>query len=155
MVGKHGISCHQPSTWHQLHTSTSTFNADDSQHPFGTSKIQSPSIWLVVEPTHLKHMRKSKWVHLPQIGVKIQTYLRNHHPINLGLKKLQFTSTLCCFFFEGWNLSRFSRENIGTFRAFLFLRGTGLQFLEVSKLMEINISSKIVCGDSKNYLAEN
>ena len=35
-------------------------------------------IELVVEPTYLKNMRKSKWVHLPQIGVKISK-MGNHH----------------------------------------------------------------------------
>ena len=42
--------------------------------------------WLVVEPTHLKNMRKSNWVHLPQTGVKIKD-IWNHHLVNVGYPK--------------------------------------------------------------------
>jgi len=34
-------------------------------------------IWLVVEPTHLKNIISSNWVHLPPIGAKIpKKYLK-------------------------------------------------------------------------------
>ena len=37
---------------------------------------------LVVEPTHLKHMREAKWVHLPPIfGLKMTNH-RNHHHLD-------------------------------------------------------------------------
>ena len=37
----------------------------------------------MVEPTHLKNMRKSNWIISPGIGVKIPQNIWNHHQILL------------------------------------------------------------------------
>ena len=45
---------------------------------------------MVGSPTHLKNMRKSKWVHSPIFGVKIKN-VWNHHLVVDVLKHIQFT----------------------------------------------------------------
>ena len=57
------------------------FSVDFSLRFFETNKSDTTTRghdWLVVEPTHLKKIRSSKWVHLPPKKIETTTKTRGH-----------------------------------------------------------------------------
>ena len=61
---------------------------------------------LVVEPTHLKNMRKSNWVHLPQVGMKIKN-IWNQHLVNVSA-----VSLVCVFSHPLSELPKFEPDDL-------------------------------------------
>ena len=63
--------------------------------------IKKKHFWLVVEPTHLKNMIVKMGSSSPKFGVKIKTYLKNHH--------LEFNSPEFCW----WNTYIKQQRQVG------------------------------------------
>ena len=91
-----------------------------------TTNLGSYKIWLVVEPTHLKNMQPSNWVHLPQFsGWKFQKYLRVATFLEIAWRFMtlcfQGTSSVSLMSPIGSNLFRFCEMGCPTVNRWIYL----------------------------------